>query len=246
MSMPTEEDQAETPTQPGAIAALPPEVVERIAAGEVIERPASVVRELIENALDAGATAIRVELREGGIRLLRVADDGRGIPAGELALACRPHTTSKVHALADLERIVTLGFRGEALASIAAVAELEVTSAADESGLAHTLTLHPASVADERAAARPRGTTVTARNLFLTVPARRALLAGPHREAARAAAVVRAYALIHPAVRFALVMDGRLIFQTPGATLTKTAARLYGADLAAALLPIGPLTVADA
>jgi DNA mismatch repair protein MutL len=98
-------------------------------------------------------------------------------------------------------------------------------------------------VSDERSAARPRGTSVTVRNLFLTVPARRALLAGPRREAARAAAVVRAYALIHPAVRFALVMDGRLIFQTPGATLAQTAAHLYGADLAAALLPIGPLPV---
>ncbi len=242
MSRPTE-DQGEIPTPPGAIAALPPEVVERIAAGEVIERPASVVRELIENALDAGASAIRVELREGGIRLLRVGDDGRGIPAEQLALACRPHTTSKVRALADLERIATLGFRGEALASIAAVAELEVTSASDASGLAHTLTLHPAGVSDERSAARARGTSVTVRNLFLTVPARRALLAGPHREGARAAAVVRAYALIHPAVRFALVIDGRLIFQTPGGTLAQTAAHLYGADLAAALLPIGPLTV---
>lgn len=243
MSGPTD-DQGETPAQHGAIAELPPEVVERIAAGEVIERPASVVRELIENALDAGASTIRVELREGGIRLLRVGDDGRGIPAEQLALACRPHTTSKVRALADLERIATLGFRGEALASIAAVAELEVTSASAESGLAHTLTLHPAGVSDERSAARPRGTSVTVRNLFLTIPARRALLAGPRREAARAAAIVRAYALIHPAVRFALVMDGRLIFQTPGGTLAEAAAHLYGADLAAALLPIGPLTIA--
>ena len=242
MSGPSE-DRDGLPTQPGAIATLPPEVVERIAAGEVIERPASVVRELIENALDARARAIRVEMRDGGIRLLRVSDDGRGIPAEQLALACRPHTTSKVRALADLERIATLGFRGEALASIAAVAELEVTSASDASGLAHTLTLHPAGVSDERTAARPRGVTVTVRNLFLSVPARRALLAGPRREAARAAAVVRAYALIHPAVRFALVLDGQLIFQTPGATLAQTAAHLYGADLAAALLPIGPLTV---
>jgi DNA mismatch repair protein MutL len=243
MSTPTQ-DRGKTPTQPGTIAELPPEVVERIAAGEVIERPASVVRELIENALDAGASAIRVELREGGIRLLRVGDDGRGIPADQLALACRPHTTSKVRALADLERIATLGFRGEALASIAAVAELEVTSAADENGLAHTLTLHPDGVSDERATARPRGVSVTVRNLFLSIPARRALLAGPRRESARAAAVVRAYALIHPAVRFTLVMDGRLIFQTPGGTLAEAAAHLYGADLAAALLPIGPLTVA--
>lgn len=241
MSVPT--SRGTSPVPSSAIAELPPEVVERIAAGEVIERPASVARELIENALDAGATAIRVELREGGIRLLRVADDGRGIPADQLALACRPHTTSKVRALADLERIATLGFRGEALASIAAVAELEIASASDESGLAHTRTLHPAGVADEGTAARPRGTTATVRNLFLTVPARRALLAGPRREAARAAAVVRAYALIHPAVRFALVMDGRLIFQTPGASLAETVARLYGADLAAVLLPIGPLTV---
>src|SRR5579884_1770602 len=109
----TPEDAPSTVKVARRIALLSPEVIERIAAGEVIERPASVVRELIDNALDAGATALRIEIREGGLRLVRVADDGCGIPDGELELACKPHTTSKVHSLADLDALATLGFRGE-------------------------------------------------------------------------------------------------------------------------------------
>src|SRR5262249_42273268 len=162
--------------------------------GEVIERPASVVRELIENALDAGATSIRVEIREGGLRLIRVVDDGAGIAADDLELACRPHTTSKVRELADLERIATLGFRGEALATLAAIAELELSSAADEDGLAAMVTLGPGRETganghhlERRLVSRPRGTTVTVRALFAEVPARRALLRGPAGEAGRVA-----------------------------------------------------------
>jgi len=136
-----------------------------------------VVRELLENALDAGASAIRVEVREGGLRLIRVADDGRGIAGEELALACQPHTTSKVRTLRDLDAIATLGFRGEALASIAAAAEVELTSATDESGLARSLTLTPGGQAAKIASSRPRGTTLTVRELFQSLPARRAMFA---------------------------------------------------------------------
>ncbi|MBF6589951.1 MAG: DNA mismatch repair endonuclease MutL [Ktedonobacterales bacterium] len=221
------------------IAPLAPEVVERIAAGEVIERPASVVRELIENALDAGATSIRIELREGGLRLIRVADDGVGIAAEELELACRSHATSKVRSLADLERVGTLGFRGEALASMAAVAELELTSADDERGLARRVTCGGAGITAAASVARPRGTTVAVRALFHGMPARRALLRGRRAEDARCGLVVRAYALAHPAVCFTLVGDGALLLRTPGSDLPGAVEAIYGGDIAHALLPLG-------
>jgi DNA mismatch repair protein MutL len=231
-------------TQP--IAALPREVVERIAAGEVIERPASVVRELIENALDAGATSVRVELRAGGLGLIRVADDGWGIPADALELACQPHTTSKIAALADLDAISSLGFRGEALASVCAVAEVEIASATDASGVAALITLAEGRVTAQGHTARSRGVTVTVRALFTTSPARLALLRGPRTEATQAFAVVRAYALIHPAVRFTFISDGALIFQTPGTTLAGAAQAIYGVTIARTLLPLDERPIGEA
>jgi len=231
---------------PRHITRLPHEVVERIAAGEVIERPASAVRELIDNALDAGATRIRVAMREGGMRLISVADDGIGIPADELELACQPHTTSKIAQISDLDHITTFGFRGEALASIAAMAELEMTSATDGGGMATTLILGPAKPPASSPAPRARGTTVTVRDLFQQVPARRALLRGPRAEAQRIQNVVRAYALAHPEVQFALTDDGYLLLQTSGNDLRAAIASIYGADVAAALLPLGPREVAGA
>jgi DNA mismatch repair protein MutL len=218
-------------------------VIERIAAGEVIERPASVVRELIENALDAGATSVRIEVREGGLRLLRVSDDGTGIASDDLELACQPHATSKVRDLDDLTHITTLGFRGEALASIAAVAEIEIASAMDASGLAAVLTLSSGRAPERGVVSRPRGTMVTVRQLFAEVPARRALLRGPAGESARVAAVVRGYALAHPAIRFTLIADGAIALQTAGDDLTHAVAVIYGADVARSMLPIGPLDV---
>jgi DNA mismatch repair protein MutL len=227
------------------IAALPREVVERIAAGEVIERPASVVRELIENALDAGATSVRIELREGGLGLIRVTDDGCGIPAEALELACQPHTTSKIAALADLDAIGSLGFRGEALASVCAVAEVEIASATDESGIAATITLAEGHVTAQGHTARSRGVTVTARALFATSPARLALLRGLRSETAQAFAVVRAFALIHPAVRFTFVADGALVFSTPGTTLAEAAQAIYGASIARTLLAIEARSIGE-
>lgn len=230
------------------IEALPREVIDRIAAGEVIERPASVVRELIDNALDACATTIRIELREGGLRLIRVSDDGAGIAPDELTLACQPHTTSKIHVLDDLSRVTTLGFRGEALASIAAVAELEIVSARDTGGTAMSLLLQPGEEEGKLdvTTRSSLGTTVTMRDLFSNVPARRSLLRGPRTEAARVLSVARAYALIHPAVRFAVIDDGRLALQTPGTDLAATVAAIYGADVGRALLSFGPLFIDDA
>ncbi len=227
---------------------LPREVIDRIAAGEVIERPASVVRELIDNALDAGATTIRIELRDGGLRLIRVSDDGSGIEPDELDLACQPHTTSKIHTLDDLSSITTLGFRGEALASMAAVAELEIVSAKNAGGLAMSFLLQPGDEEGKLDVVTRYswGTTITVRDLFSNVPARRALLRGPRTEAARVLSVARAYALVHPAVRFTVTDDGRLALQTPGTDLAATVAAIYGSDIGRALLPFGPLYVDDA
>ncbi|HEX8982780.1 MAG TPA: DNA mismatch repair endonuclease MutL [Ktedonobacterales bacterium] len=228
------------------IRTLAPEVIERIAAGEVIERPASVARELIANALDAGATDVRIEMREGGLRLLRVTDNGWGIAAEDLELATQQHTSSKTGSLDDLARVTTLGFRGEALASIAAVAELTLASACDDGGLADTLTLRDGVIVARESQPRGRGVTATVRDLFHAMPARRALLRGPRFEAARAVAVVRAYALAHPAIRFTLISDGALLLQTPGADLAGAVSALFGVDVARMLLPLEQARLDDA
>ena len=229
------------------IAPLPVEVVERVAAGEVIERPVSVVRELTDNALDAGATDIRIELREGGLRLIRVSDDGHGIPAEDLPLACEPHTTSKIVGLDDLERLSTLGFRGEALASIAMVAELEIVSATETNGLATGVLLTPAdSVPKHWRDARERGTTVTVRHLFRAIPARHASLGAPSVEKARCLQLIRSYACAHPSTRFTVVADGDLVLQSPGVSLHDTLVAVFGADAAAGMLPFAASAVPDA
>src|SRR5437763_5624705 len=145
------------------ILTLSQDVAERIAAGEVIERPASVVKELVENALDAGARLVRVEIRGGGLRLVRVVDDGCGIPADEIALAFQRHATSKIRGVDDLERLTTLGFRGEALPSIAAVAEVTMLTAADAAGLGQEALLRGGQVVALAPRPRTRGTTVSVR-----------------------------------------------------------------------------------
>lgn len=231
---------------PKRIALLAREVVERIAAGEVIERPASVVRELIDNALDAAANSIRIELRDGGLRLIRVTDDGEGIVEEDLPLAVTPHATSKLQSVSDLEKVATLGFRGEALASISAVAEVEITSASDGDGLAHVLRAGPDLPTTTAVTPRTPGTTVIVRNLFGTVPARRALFHSPRVEASRSLAVVRAYALAHPSVRFAMVSDGMVLLQTSGGARSEAVATVYGSDVARAMLPLGPTQAGDA
>jgi DNA mismatch repair protein MutL len=231
---------------PERVALLAREVIERIAAGEVIERPASVARELIDNALDAHATSVRIELQDGGLRQVRVADDGAGILADDLRLAVTPHATSKLRSLDDLAQVATLGFRGEALASIAAVAEVEIASAPDDGGLASVLRLGPDGAAESAETPRSLGTTVTVRDLFATVPARRALLRSARVEAGRVLAVARAYALAHPTVRFSLLGDGAVLLQTAGRGEHEAAAAVYGSDVARALLLFGPLEVGEA
>lgn len=218
---------------------LPPEVADAIAAGEVVERPASVVKELVENALDAGARRVTVEVTGAGRTLVRVADDGAGIAPDELPLAFLRHATSKVRCLADLGAIGTLGFRGEALASMAAVAEVECRSRGA------SIRLRAGEVVGLGSAAPTAGTVVEVRDLFANTPARLKFLKSEATENAAAAHVVRSYALLRPDVRFELAIDGRRVLGTSGGGDRRAAvAAVLGAQVAEAMLVLAAEGVA--
>jgi DNA mismatch repair protein MutL len=195
---------------------LSDDLAAKIAAGEVIERPASIVKELIENSLDAGARDIRIEVRGGGQRLLRVADDGGGIPASEVVTAFARHATSKIKSVEDLSAIRTLGFRGEALPSIAAVARVTVITRAQGEEQGTLYKLEESRTLAHQPHGAPRGTVVTVEELFQNIPARLKFIKAYGTEAAHIAELVNAYALAYPTVRFSLVNDGRLLFQCSG------------------------------
>jgi len=231
--------------QRSPLLALAPDVAERIAAGEVIERPVSVIKELVENALDAGAKEIRVEIRGGGLRLMRVTDDGYGIPEGELERASLRHTTSKIRLVEDLSHLYTLGFRGEALASIAAVSETMLLSRAIETdGLgedhaALSITVRGGEITQRGRRARLHGTTVTVRDLFYNVPARLKFMRGARTENGHVLQLLQRYAIGYPAVRFNLIVDEHTALQTSGSgDLTVTLAELYGLPLNEMLYPV--------
>lgn len=214
------------------IQVLPPALAERIAAGEVVERPVSAVKELVENALDAGATRIAVEIRGGGLDLIRVSDDGHGIPAAELDLALAHHGTSKVSTAADLDQILTLGFRGEALPSIAAVAGVTLTTATPDATVGASVSYRFGQRTGGGARSRAPGTTVSVTDLFGNVPARLRFLRSQHAESSRTGDLVRRYALGRPEVAFTLSFDGKLAFRSAGdGDARRVLADLYG-DLA--------------
>jgi len=218
---------------------LPPEVTSKIAAGEVIERPASVVKELIENSLDAGATDISVEAHNGGVSYLRVTDNGCGLSAAEVEIAIRRHATSKITGLDDLEHIHTLGFRGEALPSIASVCEVEILTRDSGSSAASYLHLENGKVSGREKKSRPQGTTITVRRLFQNFPARLKFLKSASTESGHITTLISQYALAFPEVKFELILDGKSSLRTTGdAELRSSVAVVYGLETARKLLEV--------
>jgi DNA mismatch repair protein MutL len=222
-----------------AIHLLPPEVASQIAAGEVVERPASVVKELLENSLDAGATRISISVEGAGQRLIEVSDDGRGIPSGELSLAVARHATSKLQVAEDLFNIATLGFRGEALASIASVARLTLTSRPADQAAAMRLRIDGGISTHPEQVGAPVGTVVRVEDLFYNVPARLKFLKHENTERRQIDATVTQYALAYPQVRIDLRQEGRAALQTSGnGNRREVLASLYGVDSARQMIEV--------
>jgi DNA mismatch repair protein MutL len=212
---------------------LTPETIGKIAAGEVVERPSSVVKELIENAIDAGASRISVDISDGGGSLIRVSDDGKGMSLDELDMAIQRHATSKLTSFDDLEHLHTLGFRGEALPSIGAVSMLSIRSMSRETGSGGRIAITFGEVAAARPDASPAGTTVTVEDLFANVPARRKFLRQPSTESSYVSRLIGAYAAHRSDIRWALSVDGRKSISTSGSGSDVDAAiGVYGPELA--------------
>ncbi len=219
---------------------LPPALISQIAAGEVVSRPAAVVKELVENALDAGARSIHIRIRKAGLGLIEVRDDGHGIPREELALAVARHATSKIASAEDLHRIQTLGFRGEALASIAAVSRLTLISRPPDAAMGARIRVEAGRLlAPVEPVAAPVGTTVQVADLFFNVPARRKFLKSPAVERRWIDDVVLRYALAYPHVRFRLEHDGRTLFVTSGRGRREDVlAQVLGPEVARHMVPV--------
>lgn len=240
-------EQSALATPRRAIAVLPGDVADRIAAGEVVERPASVVKELVENALDAGAREVDIDVREGGRTLIRVSDDGHGMSREDASLAVERHATSKIRDAEDLVGVASFGFRGEALPAIGSVSELTIESATtDGSGV--RVEVVGGTLRDVRDAARRRGTTVSVASIFFNTPARRKFLRGARSEWRAVSEALSTLALVRRDVRFSLSHDGKEHLRLPVAPDLRTrVAALWGADLAARLVAVddvqGPIRV---
>ncbi len=223
------------------IRVLPSNVVSQIAAGEVVERPASAVKELIENAIDAGATDIAVETRDGGRSFIRISDNGSGIPASEVELAFNRHATSKLASADDLTHIKTLGFRGEALASIASVAKVTCITRSREETIGTRIAIEGGQVSERGSIGAPAGTVVTVENLFYTVPARLKFLKSDTTERRQIDLLISRYAMAYPNVRFNLIHAGRTAFQTTGnGSLKDVLIAVYGLDVAEQMIELQP------
>ena len=221
------------------IRVLADHVANQIAAGEVVERPASVAKELVENSIDAGATRITIEIEAGGRRLLKISDDGEGMVRDDAVLAFERHATSKIRASEDLAAIGTLGFRGEALASIASVAKVELTTSTEGAASATRVTIDGGRMREVKDAAHPRGTTIAVRDLFFNVPARRKFLRAEATETFHLTNLVTHYALAHPEIAFTFVNNGREVVRAaPAKDLRERAYQIFGGDFLENLLEV--------
>ena len=221
------------------IRVLADHVANQIAAGEVVERPASVAKELVENSINAGRTRITIEIEAGGRRLLKVSDDGEGMVRDDAVLAFERHATSKIRASEDLAAIGTLGFRGEALASIASVAKVELTTSTEGAASATRVAIDGGRMRDVKDAAHPRGTTIAVRHLFFNVPARRKFLRAEATETFHLTNLVTHYALAHPEIAFTFVNNGREVVRAaPAKDLRERAYQIFGAEFLENLLEV--------
>src|SRR5688500_451337 len=221
------------------IRVLADHVANQIAAGEVVERPASVAKELVENSIDAGATRITIEIEAGGRRLLKVSDDGEGMVRDDAILAFERHAPSKIRVTEDLAAIGTLGFRGEALASIASVAKIELTTSTEGASAGTRVSIDGGRMRDVKDAAHPRGTTIAVRDLFFNVPARRKFLRSEATETFHLTNLVTHYALAHPEIAFVFVNNGRDVVRAVAAKdLRERAYQIFGAEFLENLLEV--------
>lgn len=218
---------------------LPDNLANQIAAGEVVERPASVIKELVENSIDAGATRVQIDIELGGRRLMRVSDDGSGMLRDDAILAFERHATSKIYTLEDLAKIATLGFRGEALASIASVAKVELITKTAEEPAATRVIIEGGRLSDVKDAARNTGTTISVRDLFYNTPARRKFMRSEATENYHLTSIVTHYALAHPEIAFTLTNNGREVLRvSPARDLRERAFQIFGAGMLDSLLPV--------
>src|SRR5437660_8906731 len=229
------------------IRVLPDQIVNQIAAGEVVERPASVAKELVENAIDAHATRISIDIEAGGRRLLKVSDDGEGMTRDDAVLAFERHATSKISRAEDLNGISTLGFRGEALASIASVAKVELITNTADAAAGTRVVIEGGRMRDVKDAAHPRGTTIGVRDLFFNTPARRKFLRSEATESYQLTNLVTHYALAHPGIAFTLTNNGRETLRVaPAKDLRERAYQIFGAQFLDGLLEVNNLSVTGA
>ena len=223
----------------GNIVLLDEQTINKIAAGEVIERPASVIKEMVENSIDAGATNITVEIKNGGISYIKVSDNGKGIAQDDLEIAFERHATSKIRSADDLNTVTSMGFRGEALASIAAIANVEMISKTQEQDIGYRVVVEAGDVLEKEETAAPVGTTITVKNLFFNTPVRYKFLKKDYTEAGYIEDVITRIALVNPNIAFKLINTGKTVIQTNGdGELKNVIYSIYGKDIANGIMEV--------